>query len=292
MPVPPLEEWRGNWDKPVHRSLGMRGDAIEAGLCRFIVERPDGADDVLLRSSIQIAADIAAISAVRANLDEEREQANGTAELHVSFIAPLPDVTEVTARVIHWAAYSSHLTIEARSVPDGELVATGLTTYSLRPVARDGGERMSAPALEPRWPDSPLAEIAEYWQSTPTFSLFRFELEAVGEGTARLGVDRSAVPLRGVRDSLQGGVIAALGDAAARVCTSTMLTPEETLGVTHEVSVSYLSSARGEHTAVEARLLRRGRRIAVCDVELHDTSEGAINAKIRVSLGIEPRAQA
>ncbi|MDE2695543.1 MAG: PaaI family thioesterase [Chloroflexota bacterium] len=142
-------------------------------------------------------------------------------------------------------------------------------------------------APEPRWPADPIEAVAAHWQQEPFFALFKVAVEALDEGYARIGVDRDDMPLRGVRDSINGGVVGSLGEAAARLCLTTQLAPEERLGATHEVSVSYLTSARGEHTTAEARLLRRGRRIAVADVELRDTTDGAINAKIRVSMGIE-----
>ena len=137
MPVPGLREWQSRWERPEHRALGLRGEAIEAGYARLAVERPEGADELLLRSAITVAADIAAISAVQARLGDG-EQANGTAELHCSFVGPLPAAARVEARVIHWAAYSAHLELEARG-PDGELVARGLTTYSLRPAPPAAG---------------------------------------------------------------------------------------------------------------------------------------------------------
>ena len=146
---------------------------------------------------------------------------------------------------------------------------------------------MTAAAPEPRWPAEPLEAVAAYWEQQPLYAMFGIGIEALEEGYARIGVDRDRVPLRGVRDSLNGGVVASLGEAAAQLCLSTQLMPNEVLGVTHEVSVSYLTSARGEHTVAEARLLRRGGRIAVADVELRDTTDGAINAKIRVSMGID-----
>ncbi len=140
---------------------------------------------------------------------------------------------------------------------------------------------------EPRWPHEPLEAVAAYWQRQPFYAMFGIEIEALEEGFARIGVERDRVPLRGVRDSLNGGVVASLGEAAAQLCLTTQLRANEVLGPTHEVSVSYLTSARGEHTVAEARLLRRGGRVAVADVELRDTTDGAINAKIRVSMGIE-----
>ena len=142
-------------------------------------------------------------------------------------------------------------------------------------------------SVEPRWPADSLEAVAEHWQQEPFFALFKVAVEALDEGYARIGVDRDDMPLRGVRDSINGGVVGSLGEAAARLCLTTQLRDNEVLGQTHEVSVSYLTSARGQHTVAEARLLRRGGRIAVADVELRDTTDGAINAKIRVSMGIE-----
>ena len=146
---------------------------------------------------------------------------------------------------------------------------------------------VSAVPPEPRWPAEPIEAVAAYWERQPLYAMFGIAVEAIEEGYARIGVDRDRVPLRGVRDSLNGGVVASLGEAAAQLCLTSQLNPNEVLGVTHEVSVSYLTSARGEHTVAEARLLRRGGRVAVADVELRDTTDGAINAKIRVSMGIE-----
>ena len=120
----------------------------------------------------------------------------------------------------------------------------------------------------------------------PLFEVFAIEVEELGEGYARLAVERSRMPLRGVRNSLNGGVVASLADAAMQLCTETVLRPGEQPGPTLELSISYLSSARGERTIAEARLLRRGGRLAVGDVELRDASDGAINAKARVTCGI------
>ncbi len=146
---------------------------------------------------------------------------------------------------------------------------------------------MTHATAEPRWPDAPLEAIAAHWAKRPFFAAFGIELEALDEGYARIGVERASVPLRGVRDSLNGGVVASLADAAMQLCASTVLRPGERVGATSELSVSYLSAARGERTIAEARLLRRGGRLAVVDVEVRDASDGAINAKARVTCEIE-----
>jgi len=115
-------------------------------------------------------------------------------------------------------------------------------------------------------------------------------VEAAGEGATRLAIDRERVQLRGVRDSINGGLVAALVEAAFRVCLEAMLDAGEGLGRTQEVSVAYLSAARGERTTFEARLLRKGRRLAVGEVEVRDAGSGELNAKAQVSCALVPPA--
>ncbi len=138
MPVPEIDDWRRRWQRPILQRLGISGDTVERGYARMRVDRPEDADELLLRSSLTIAADLAAISAVTSQLEDGVQLANGTAELHLSYVDPpggaLPDAVEVSARVANWADYATHLEVEARA-PGGELLARGLTTYSLRPVA-------------------------------------------------------------------------------------------------------------------------------------------------------------
>lgn len=144
----------------------------------------------------------------------------------------------------------------------------------------------------PHWPGAFFEAYAAHWQARPLFAALSIELEALDEGYARLGVDRDSVPLRGIRGSLNGGVLSSLADAAAQLCTATVLRPDEQLGPLLELSVSYLSSARGERTIAEARLLRRGGRLAVADVEIRDAADQSLNAKARVTCGIERAPEA
>ncbi len=127
------------------------------------------------------------------------------------------------------------------------------------------------------------------WEARPFFRLFQLQVAEATEGRARLAVRQEAVKLRGVRDSLNGGMVAAFAETAARLCLDTVLLEGERPGPTHELSVSYLSAARGANTAVDARLLRRGGRLAVLDVEVSDAETGTLNARATISLAIEPR---
>lgn len=114
------------------------------------------------------------------------------------------------------------------------------------------------------------------------------EVDSAGDGAARLSIARERVQLRGVRDSINGGIVAALSEAAFRVCLEALLEPGERLGRTQEVTVAYLSAARGERTTFEARLLRKGRRLAVGEVEVRDAGTGELNSKALVSCALVP----
>ncbi|RLT36185.1 MAG: PaaI family thioesterase [Chloroflexi bacterium] len=126
------------------------------------------------------------------------------------------------------------------------------------------------------------------WEAQPFPRLFQLRIAEAAEGRARIDVRQEAVKLRGVRASINGGMVAAFMESAARLCLDTVLESGERAGPTQELSVSYLSAARGALTAVEARLLRRGGRLAVVDVELSDPEAGTLNARATISLAIEP----
>lgn len=125
------------------------------------------------------------------------------------------------------------------------------------------------------------------WPGNRFLRDFGVRIEELREGYARLSIPRDQVRLRGARDSINGGLVAALGNAAMQVCLSTVLGPGERAGRTHELTVAYLTSAIGDVTSIEARILRKGGRVVVGEVELRDTSDNALNSKLRVTCEIE-----
>ena len=98
---------------------------------------------------------------------------------------------------------------------------------------------------------------------------------ALGVGLARLSVDRATavLPFKAqnvtVGDIVHGGVIAALIDIAGVAAALSGAASEGLRGsATSQLSISYLAPAKGVALAAEARVLRRGRRQAVVDVEV------------------------
>ena len=136
MPVPPPEVWRKRWENEGAARLGVRPvSADPEGVARFVIDMPwdderDGDED-FFHLALSYAVDVAALAAVIARLDEEREQPNGTAALHLNLVDSPPGAVTVEARVVHWQVPSALVDIEVRDAA-GRLVARGLSPYSLR----------------------------------------------------------------------------------------------------------------------------------------------------------------
>ncbi len=131
-----------------------------------------------------------------------------------------------------------------------------------------------------------LEELKAYWESQPFLIALDIGVERLDEGYAKLSMRRTKVTVGGIRNSINGGVVASYAELVARVALSTALEEGESIEGTVDLGVSYLSSARGDPTLAEGRLLRKGGRLCVCDVEISDGTNGTINAKARVTNAI------
>lgn len=92
---------------------------------------------------------------------------------------------------------------------------------------------------------------------------------------------RLALPFAGhnvtVGTMVHGGAIAALIDtAAAACCWATDDLPDPPRGSTVGFSVNYLAAAEQCELVADARIVRRGGSIVICDVWVTDESETAI----------------
>lgn len=91
----------------------------------------------------------------------------------------------------------------------------------------------------------------------------------------------------GVHGSIHGGVLAFAADAAALAAVSTLIGAEEQAAGTAELNISYLRPAVGDAVSIEARVLRKGRVLAVVDIEIKD-ADGMLLAKSRVGYAVRP----
>jgi acyl-coenzyme A thioesterase PaaI-like protein len=139
MPVLPFEEWRKRWETEGARRLGVRPVSADAeGHARFVIDLPFGdvrdQDEDFLHAALSYAVDVAALAAVLARVDPEREQPNGTAALHLNVVGTPRGAVTVDGRVVHWEVPSALLEVVATD-SEGRLIAQGLSPYSLRAKA-------------------------------------------------------------------------------------------------------------------------------------------------------------
>jgi len=147
---------------------------------------------------------------------------------------------------------------------------------------------MSDPTPSPA--DQRIERTRARWDSHPLHRFFDVHLEELGAGYARCLMRAGENNRGGVHGAAHGGVLAFLCDVAALAAVSTVLETEDHASGTAELNISYLSPAVGSVVA-EARVLRKGRTLAVSDVDLMDEA-GKLLAKSRVSYALRSAAGA
>jgi uncharacterized protein (TIGR00369 family) len=115
------------------------------------------------------------------------------------------------------------------------------------------------------------AEIKEKLRSSNTARHFGFVLAEAEPGRVllRMRVDKRHMQVHGV---VHGGVLAALADTAGGLATYISL-PHVKRVATIEMKINYLESVEGGTVEAEARLIRRGRHLAVVDCDIRDHNQ-------------------
>jgi uncharacterized protein (TIGR00369 family) len=134
--------------------------------------------------------------------------------------------------------------------------------------------------------DDRLAGAKERWDNRPLHKFFDIRIDELAEGYASFVMPLNEHNRGGVHGAAHGGVLAFLADVAALAAISTLIRPDERPSGTAELNISYLSPGTGNVTA-QARVLRKGRTLAVADVDMKDES-GKLLTKSRVSYAIHP----
>lgn len=128
---------------------------------------------------------------------------------------------------------------------------------------------------------------ARFREANPFHQLLGIELEERSPGYARLRLPVSERIRGGVAGSVHGGVLSALVDVATLGAMQGLFTGRERAAGTAELSISFLRPALGAYVIAEARVLKKGRTLAVADVDLKDPN-GRLVAKGRASYALRP----
>ncbi len=106
----------------------------------------------------------------------------------------------------------------------------------------------------------------------PLHKALGITLDEARPGFARITLRTSQLTLGGVGGSVHGGLLAALVDMATLEALFPMFEPTDRPSGTADLNITYLRPALGEHITVEATVLRKGRQLAVVEVEVLDES--------------------
>lgn len=123
------------------------------------------------------------------------------------------------------------------------------------------------------------AEMARM-NRAPFFRLLGMEVAELAGGYARLTVPPDP-RLNSILGALHGGVLSSLCDSAVAMALFTVIEPDAR-PVTLELNINYLRPVLGSPISAEARILSRGRTIAVGDVEITD-GPGRLIARSRAT---------
>ena len=114
----------------------------------------------------------------------------------------------------------------------------------------------------------------------PYFQLLGMKVVELAEGYARLIVPVEE-RMNSILGGLHGGVLSSLSDSAVAMALFTIIEPDDK-PVTVELNINYLRPVQGDQAIAEAHIVKRGRTIAVGDVDITDKS-GRLIAKSRAT---------
>lgn len=126
-------------------------------------------------------------------------------------------------------------------------------------------------------------ELARRLKQSNTARQFGFVLEAAEPGRTVVRM-RVAARHRQVHGVVHGGVVAALADTAGGLATYTVA-PRGARVATVEMKINYLEPVEKGTLRAEAKVLRRGRNLAVVDCDVRD-EDGKLVGKALMTFAI------
>ena len=120
-------------------------------------------------------------------------------------------------------------------------------------------------------PSGRLAARRQSFGQHPLHKALGIRLESSGEGKATVSMASSQLTIGGVGGSVHGGLLALLVDVVMLEAIVTILDPatDQPAG-TADLNITYMRPALGATVFAEATVLRKGRQLAVVEVEIKD----------------------
>jgi uncharacterized protein (TIGR00369 family) len=120
--------------------------------------------------------------------------------------------------------------------------------------------------------------IAQFLQHSPFVLHLGMRLESIEADHARLTMPYRA-ELATMGEVIHGGALSAIVDTAAMAASWSAHDPSGPLrGTTVGLSVDFVAAAQGQEVTADARVIRRGKSLCFCDVDVTD-ADGSLVAK-------------
>jgi uncharacterized protein (TIGR00369 family) len=120
--------------------------------------------------------------------------------------------------------------------------------------------------------------IAQFLQHSPFVLHLGMRLESIEADHARLTMPYRA-ELATIGEVIHGGALSAIVDTAAMAASWSAHDPSGPLrGTTVGLSVDFVAAAQGQEVTADARVIRRGKSLCFCDVDVTD-ADGSLVAK-------------
>jgi acyl-CoA thioesterase len=133
---------------------------------------------------------------------------------------------------------------------------------------------------EQAFPEAERRAARRDFDDFPLHRALGITLDEVRPGFARIAMRTSQLTLGGVAGSVHGGLLAAMVDMATLEALFPMFGPNDRPAGTADLNITYLRPALGERITAEATVLRKGRQLAVAEVEVFG-GDGRLCAKGR-----------
>lgn len=130
--------------------------------------------------------------------------------------------------------------------------------------------------------------MREIFETSPFSRYLGMTIESLDEGYARIYMS-CRQELKQIQGIIHGGALASLADTAVGLALATMIETYQRIN-TIEMKINFLASIREGQVVAEARILRKGKAVAVGDVSIFD-EHGKMVAKSLMSYSIRGTKQ-
>ena len=155
-----------------------------------------------------------------------------------------------------------------------------LVSSTLRLYAPDMTKAPTVTAPAHPWGHDDFDSFRDHFDADPFHRMLGITVVERSPGFGRIRLAKTASTPGGIGGSVHGGVLASMVDIAMLVAVFADLRPGEQPAGTAELGITYLRQAQGSEIFADARVIKRGRQLAMIEVEITD-GEGRLCAKGR-----------